>query len=225
MPWPFDSNPSVTPWNTTGNVTSGSNPTRNPYPNRQLPPWMPTMDAMTGELQSEYGRVRGAFDTTAYDTASTRTEANTLTSGLNAGNNAATAYANKARQAGGSGLGAGLVKAEGAVAGRRAAGDIALERAKFDIQQREGAATQAANIASTLGDLRNRYLSSLVNYTTSEDRISASESASGGGVGGRRRGPSGGYNIDAAGNTSGGYGDFYNMPSSGYGNISGGYGG
>lgn len=163
--------------------STGSNSTNSPYPDRQLPSWMPTMDSMTRELQGEYGRVRSDFDTSQYDLASTRAEANTLTTGINAGNNAATAYANKVRQAGGSGLGAGLVKAESVVAGRKAAGDVALERARFDIQQREGAATQAASIASTLGELRNRYLASLVSYTTSEDATAAARSKAGGGGG------------------------------------------
>lgn len=158
---------------------SGASPNNSPYPDRRLPSWMPTMNAMTGELQDQYGRVNAAFNTSDYDKASTETQANILTTGLNAGGNAATAYANKARQAGGSGLGAGLVKAEGAVAGRRASGDIALEQAKYDIQQREGAATQAAQIAGQLGDLRNRYLSSLVGYATSEDATAAAHPSSG----------------------------------------------
>lgn len=173
----------------------GSNPTNAPYPDRQLPSWMPTMSGMTGELQNEYGRVRQDFSTEGYDTTSTRQEQNTLSAGLNAGNNAAAAYANKARQAGGSGLGAGVVKAESVVAGRRAAGDIALQREQYDIQQREAAATQAANIASTLGDLRNRYLSSLVTYTTNEDRISAEFANRNRGSGSGGPSPMGGFNM------------------------------
>ena len=136
-----------------------------------IPDWMPRLN--TSELEAQYRGVNPAFDTSRYDAAAKEQEARTLSTGLNAGRNAAAEYTNKARQMGGSGMGAGLVKAEAQVGARKAAGDLALQREKFDADQRSAAGIQAATIAKTLGELRQNYLSSLVSYATSEDSTAA----------------------------------------------------
>lgn len=146
------------------------------HPVDAIPGWLPAFDVH--ELEGEYAGVNSRFDTSAFDQTSKQQEARVLTAGLNAGNNAAAEYANKARQAGGSGMGAGLIKAETTVGAQRSAGDMALAREKFDASQREAAGNLATKIASTLGDLRKSYLDTIVNYATNTDRTNAGYSTS-----------------------------------------------
>lgn len=136
-----------------------------------IPDWLPKERA--GELESEYGKIGERFDTSAFDRESEGQQSRLLTTALNAGNNAATEYANRARQSGGSGMGAGLVKALASVGARKSAGELALEQQKFDASQREKAAGLAGQIATTLGTLRDSYLRTIVDYATKEDSISA----------------------------------------------------
>lgn len=138
-----------------------------------LPSWMPTQGANEAQLMEQYRGTNAAYDTNPFDVASQRLQVNVLTSALNAGNNAARDYSNRARQSGASGMGAGLVKAEAQVGARATAGGMELERQRFDASQREAAATHATQIATTLGQLRDSYLKSLVSYATQEDAISA----------------------------------------------------
>lgn len=138
-----------------------------------LPDFMPKIGGITSELADQYSKTPAAFDTTEFDAASKDNQSRVLTTALNAGNNAATEYANRARQSGGSELGAGLVKAEAGVGARATAGDMEMKRLQFDAVQREKAASQATQIASTLATLRDSYLKSLVDYATKEDATSA----------------------------------------------------
>ena len=141
-----------------------------PYPNRTLPSWLPSSpDAITPELADQYGKVNAAYDTTAIDAAAKEQQAQDLTAGLTAANNAAAEYAAKTRQQGGSGAAAGAVKAQGDVTALRSAASEKLDLAKFDAQQREAAASQSAQIASTLSGLRSDYLRTLTGYAASED--------------------------------------------------------
>lgn len=138
-----------------------------------LPSFFPSQSSNERELQQQYQGTNAAYDTSPYDAASERLQSNILTTALNAGSNAASDYSNRARQAGGSGMGAGLVKAQAQVGARATAGGMELERQRFDASQREAAATHATQIATTLGQLRDSYLKSLVSYATAEDSISA----------------------------------------------------
>lgn len=140
-----------------------------------IPSWLPAFD--TNELANEYKNTGKMFDTSAYDAESEGQQSRLLTTALNAGNNAATEYANRARQSGGSGMGAGLIKAQASVGARKSAGEMALETKKFDASQREKAAGHAAQIASTLGSLRDSYLKTMVDYATKEDSTMADYTA------------------------------------------------
>lgn len=142
-----------------------------------LPNWMPTQQANERELIEQYRNTNTMFDTSAYDAASEGQQSRLLTTALSSGNNAAAEYANRARQSGGSALGAGLVKAQAATGARAVAGEMELERQRFDASQRAAAATHATQIATTLGDLRGRYLQSLVQYATASDATNASYTA------------------------------------------------
>jgi uncharacterized membrane-anchored protein YhcB (DUF1043 family) len=136
-----------------------------------IPSWLPPSDMH--ELSDQYSQTGEMFKTGDYDAASQGQQSRVLTTALNAGNNAAQEYANKARQAGGSGMGSGLIKAQAAVGAQRASGEIELERQKFDASQREKAAGHAAQIATTLGQLRDSYLKTIVDYATKSDSTSA----------------------------------------------------
>lgn len=136
-----------------------------------IPGWLPPSDMH--ELVDQYGKTGEMFGTGEYDAANQGQQSRVLTTALNAGNNAATEYANKARQAGGSGMGAGLIKAQASVGARSVAGSMELDRQKFDASQREKAAGHAAQIATTLGQLRDSYLKTIVDYATKSDATSA----------------------------------------------------
>jgi uncharacterized membrane-anchored protein YhcB (DUF1043 family) len=90
---------------------------------------------------------------------------------LNAGQNAAAEYANRARQAGGSAEGAGLVKAEAQTSARMQAGEQEMKRLKFDADQRAAAAAHSVTIANSLATMRQDYLKTLSDYATKEDAI------------------------------------------------------
>lgn len=156
-----------------GGYATGSNPMVGPYPDRKLPSWIPTSGQNLAELQSQYANTGAAFNTSDYDKAAATMQGHVAATAMNAANNAATEYANRTRQAGGSAAGAGLIKAEGQVGAQKTIGDSKVEAAKYDIAQREAAAGHAAQIATSLGQLRQSYLQSLVSYTTSEDQTAA----------------------------------------------------
>lgn len=168
--------PNLTDWwkdpNFHGGISGSTSSTTPAYERvSSIPAWLPSLN--TGELSQQYRDIPKSFDTNPFDVSSKDQESRVLTTALNAGNNAATEYSNRARQSGGSGLGAGLVKAEASVGARKSAGEMALDREKFDASQREKAAGLASQIASTLGNLRDSYLKSIVDYATKEDSISA----------------------------------------------------
>lgn len=154
-----------------GSLTSTSSTTPAYDRVSAIPSWLPPADIH--ELVDEYQRTGEMFSSSDYDAANQGQQSRILTTALNAGNAAATEYANKARQSGGSGMGAGLIKAQATVGARKVAGDMELERQKFDASQREKAAGHAAQIAQTLGQLRQSYLQTIVDYATREDSTSA----------------------------------------------------
>jgi hypothetical protein len=148
------------------------------YPDRTLPSWYPAMGEITDELSTNLGQIPGAFDTSGYAKEVDAQTGRISTTAKSAANAAAAEYANRARQAGGSAEGAGLIKAQGLVKGQAAVGDIKLEAARYEIEQREKAATQASLIAFNLGNLRNDYLSTLAGYASREDALMAEDEAS-----------------------------------------------
>lgn len=200
-----------------GMSASSSTYNSNPAYDRisSIPSWLPPQGLT--ELQNEYANTNNMYSTEAYDRASTAQQGRVLTTAMNAGSNAAADYANRARQAGGSGLGAGLVKAQAQTGARATAGAMELERQKFDADQKDKAATHAGQIAQALGSLRSSYLNSIISYATQEDAISTT-----------RRGQDeqarqfnfsqptgGGYTTDAGGNISSLYGTPFRNESTG----------
>lgn len=143
-----------------------------------IPSWLPTQGANEEQLMEQYRNTNQMFDSSSFSAASEGQQSRLLTTALSSGNNAAAEYANRARQAGGSGMGAGLVKAQAGTGARAVAGEMELERERFAASQRAAAAGHATQIATTLGQLRDSYLKSLVNYATSEDSTMAGYTAS-----------------------------------------------
>lgn len=132
-----------------------------------IPGWLPP--ERTSELMDQYHNTNAMFDSSEYDRASEEQQSRLLTTAFNSGNEAAADYANRARQSGGSMLGAGLVKAQAVTGARAQSGQMELDRQRFDAEQRDKAATHATAIATTLSNLRNTYLQSIVDYATRED--------------------------------------------------------
>lgn len=128
--------------------------------------WLQTANSGLTELSHEYATSPAAFDTSAVSAASADQQARDLAQGMAAANNAANDYASRTRQAGGSGAASGLIKAQGIISATDAAGKAKLDQTKYEVAQREAAATHAAQIASTLAQLRDSYLGHLVGRDT-----------------------------------------------------------
>jgi hypothetical protein len=152
---------------------SGSNLTDEPYPDRALPSWFPSSGSITSELEQQYRTTPSAFSTAGYRQAVENAIGGISATAKSGASNAAAEYANRVLQQGGSAAGAGLIKAQGLIKGQAATSDIKLKAAQYEIEQREKAASQAAQIAAQLGDLRNNYLSTLAGYASKEDQIAA----------------------------------------------------
>lgn len=173
--------------------------------------WLGTAGSAMGELQHQWDHRGDAYDTSQYDRAAESQQARDLATGMASANNAADAYAAKTRQAGGSGAAAGLIKAQGQIAATDAAGKAKVEQAKYDVEQREAAASHAAQIATTLAGLRNNYLNMLLGRDTTGSQ-SGSQSGSQLGIN-----DSGTPNAGGAG----GAGNWYSLSPNGMGLASG----
>lgn len=127
-----------------------------------VPAWVSRPPDDLRELEESYGNVGASFDPSNYLKESGRMQGHIVSTAMNSANSAAAEYANRSRQAGGSGAGAGLIKAQGAVKGMMGAGEMRLEAEKFAAGQRKEAAGLAAEIARSLGTLRSEYLKSMI---------------------------------------------------------------
>lgn len=115
-------------------------------------------------LEDEYGKVDAAFDTTNYDKAAEAEYGNILTTSKTSANSAAAEYTARARQSGGSAEGAGLVKAQALVTGRREVADARMKQLQYDIDQREKGRQLSASIAAQIGGLKIDYLKNLTSF-------------------------------------------------------------
>ncbi len=121
-----------------------------------------------GELMKEYQNVGDAFDTSNYDKAAEAAMGNIISMSQESANTAAAEYTNRARQAGGSAEGAGLIKAQALVTGRRTAEDVRLGKEQYDIAQKEAAKQLSAEIAVHIDSLRADYLRTLTQKQIAE---------------------------------------------------------
>lgn len=137
-----------------------------------FPSWLSSdPSANINELMQTYAGIPAAFDSTKQVNAINAQIGSQTTQGQQAANNAASQYAAAAQQAGGSTLGAGVVKAQSMMPVFSANASLHTQAANVAAQNSQAAASLAANVASTIGNLRQSYLNTLANYTTSQQQL------------------------------------------------------
>jgi len=131
----------------------------------ELPSWMQSNpDSSMGELLQSYAGVEGAFDPSGQVQARNDAIGYNTSAGGQAANNAATEYANRASQSGASSLGAGAVKAQAMMPVYAQNASLKTNAADVAAKAHQEGATLASQIASTIGNLRNSYLSTLTGF-------------------------------------------------------------
>jgi hypothetical protein len=134
-------------------------------------PSTPTPEAgsdIWADLERQLAGVDESFSTAKYDAASEAAMGNIITMSEQSANTAAAQYAARARQSGGSAEGAGLIKAQALVTGRRTAEDVRLQKEQYDIAQKEAARQLSAEIAAHIDSLRMDYLRNLTQKQIAE---------------------------------------------------------
>lgn len=137
----------------------------------QMPSWMGSADANMQELLKAYKKVPKAFDPTAQVDARNSAIAYQTTAGGQAANNAASEYANRAMQQGGSALGAGVVKAQAMMPVFAANAGLKSEAADVAAKAHQEAASLQGQIASTIANLRTSHLQTMAQFTTSQQQM------------------------------------------------------
>jgi hypothetical protein len=138
----------------------------------EMPDWLDTdPDAEIGELLQTYAGIGAAFDPKAQVKARENAAAYNTSAGNQAANNAATEYANRAAQSGGSALCAGVVKAQALMPVMRENAALKTDAADVAAKSHQQAISLAAQVASTIGSLRNSYLASLTGYATDQQKL------------------------------------------------------
>lgn len=142
----------------------------------QLPSWLSSNpDASMKELTDTYAGIGAAFDPTAQVNARNNQIAYQTSQGGQTANNAATEYSNRAAQAGGSGLGAGAVKAQAMMPVMSANAQLRTDAADVAAKAHQDAISLASQVAGTIGNLRQSYLSTLTSYATGQQQLALSK--------------------------------------------------
>ncbi len=139
----------------------------------QMPSWLNTNpDSNISELLAEYGNVGSEYDqmSQAQNKAYNDSIGYTIGAGTQAAGNAATEYANRAAQSGGSALGAGVVKAQAMMPTLKAANDLRLQGVNQAAETKQKGLDLSSQIAQTIGNLRQSYLGTLANYADSQSK-------------------------------------------------------
>lgn len=138
----------------------------------KLPPWLSSNpDSNMGELLSSYAGVQNAFDPTGQVDARNNAIGYNTAAGTQAANNAASEYANRATQQGGSALGAGVVKAQSMMPVLQANASLKSEAADVAAKAHQDAASLASQIAGTIGSLRTSYLQTLTGFAQGQQGL------------------------------------------------------
>lgn len=137
----------------------------------QMPSWMSSADGNMQELLKTYKKVPKAFDPTDQVDARNNAIAYQTSAGGQAANNAATEYANRAMQQGGSALGAGVVKAQSMMPVFAANAGLKSEAADIAAKAHQGAVDLSARIAQTIAGLRESHLSTMANFTANQQQM------------------------------------------------------
>lgn len=155
------------------NTASGSNRANIPGINQvELPSWMGgSPDSSMGELLQTYSGIGAAFDPSGQVAARNEAIGYNTSAGGQAANNAATEYSNRASQSGASQLGAGVVKAQAMMPVFARNASLKTDAADVAAKSHREAAGLAAQISSTIGQLRQSYLSTLTGYATGQQGL------------------------------------------------------
>lgn len=138
----------------------------------QLPSWLSSNpDSNMGELLGSYAGVGAAFDPSGQVAARNAAIGYNTSAGNQAANNAASEYANRASQSGGSALGAGVVKAQSLMPVLSQNAQLRTDAADVAAKAHQDAASLASQIAGTIGNLRTSYLSTLTGYAQGQQQL------------------------------------------------------
>lgn len=139
----------------------------------QMPDWLKgNTDNQLAELTQTYGGINTAFDPSGQVQARNDAIGYNTSAGTQAANNAATEYSNRAAQSGASQLGAGVVKAQAMLPVLSQNAALKTQAADVAAQSHQAAAGLAAQVASTIGNLRQSYLQTLTGYAQGQQQMS-----------------------------------------------------
>lgn len=143
----------------------------------KMPDWLnQNPDSQLGELLQTYGGIGSNFDPTGQVQARNDAIGYNTSAGTQAANNAATEYSNRAAQSGASQLGAGVVKAQAMLPVLSQNASLKTQAADVAAKAHQDAAGLAAQIASTIGNLRTSYLSTLTGYAQGQQQMQTQNS-------------------------------------------------
>lgn len=141
-----------------------------------LPPWLAGgADKNISELLQTYSSIPAAFDPTGQIKARNNAIAYNTSAGGQAANNAATEFANRASQSGGSALGAGVVKAQALMPVLAENASLKGQAADIAAKAHQDAASLAASVAATIGGLRDSYLKTLTSFSQGQQELQLSK--------------------------------------------------
>lgn len=137
----------------------------------EMPSWLSKdPNSNLGELMQSYAGVPAAFDPSGQVAARNNQIGYNTAAGGQAANNAATEFSNRAAQSGASGLGAGVVKAQAMMPVLQQNAALKTDAADVAAKAHQDAAGLAAQIASTIGNLRTSYLNTLTGFASSQQQ-------------------------------------------------------
>lgn len=138
----------------------------------ELPDWLKgSADSQLAELMQTYGGINTAFDPSGQVQARNDAIGYNTSAGTQAANNAATEYSNRAAQSGASQLGAGVVKAQAMLPVLSQNAQLKTNAADVAAKAHQDAAGLAAQVANTIGNLRQSYLQTLTGYATGQQQM------------------------------------------------------
>lgn len=138
----------------------------------ELPDWLKGgADKNMSELMDVYHGIPEAFDPSRQVKARNKAIGYQTSVGGQAAANAATEYANRASQTGGSALGAGVVQAQALMPVFAANAKLRGEASDIAAEAHQKAAGLAASIATTIGGLRESYLKTLTSYAQGQQGL------------------------------------------------------
>lgn len=138
----------------------------------EMPSWLSKdPNANIGELLDSYSKIGAAFDPSGQVAARNAAIGYNTSAGTQAANNAATEYSNRAAQSGASGLGAGAVKAQAMMPVLSQNAALKIDAADVAAKTYQEGASLASQVASTIGELRQSYLTTLTGYAQAQQGL------------------------------------------------------